>query len=279
MEKTLVRNKSIFIYVEWLIVFIFLAWTLLPIFWIVLTSFKETVDIFTVPPKIVFRPTLSNYIRAFIRGNFSAYFVNSLIIAVSSAFLSVLLGSMAGYSLARFRVYRKGLIAVLILFARMVPAIVLVIPLFNLMKNMGLLDSLMSVIIAHTTFNLPFVTWMMRGFFQELPAELEEAATVDGCSRTQAFLRVALPLTAPGLAATTILALLLSWNEFLFALVLTSVRTRTLPVAVSGFIGAVSVDWGGSTAAATVIMTPMVIAGLIVQKHLVRGLTMGAIKG
>lgn len=132
---------------------------------------------------------------------------------------------------------------------------------------------------AHSTINLPFVIWMMRGFFQELPIELEESAQVDGCSRLGSFLRIAVPLTAPGLAATTILCVLFSWDEFLFSVVLTDVNTRTLPVTISGFIGAVSVDWGGSSAAATIIMVPMIVMGLLVQKHPARGLTLGAVKG
>jgi multiple sugar transport system permease protein len=189
------------------------------------------------------------------------------------------IGTMAAYSLARRQVRGTGVMTLGILACRMVPSIALVLPLYGLMQSVHLLNTYAAVVIAHSTINLPFVIWMMRGFFQEVPMELEESAQMDGCSSLGTFLRVALPLTAPGLAATTILCVLFSWNEFLFAVVLTDVSTRTLPVTVYGFIGAISVDWGGSSAAATVIMIPMIAMGLIVQKHLTRGLTLGAVKG
>jgi multiple sugar transport system permease protein len=261
------------------VIVLFLVWTLVPIALILLTSFKRRADIFTRVPRVIFQPTLVNYANDFVRANFAHYFLNSVIVAAFTTLVSMTIGTMAAYSLARRHIRGAGALTLAILACRMVPPIALVLPLYGLMQSVHLLNTYAAVIIAHSTINLPFVIWMMRGFFQEVPIELEECAQIDGCSSTGTFLRVALPLTAPGLAATTILCVLFSWNEFLFAVVLTDVSTRTLPVTVYGFIGAITVDWGGSSAAATVIMIPMIVMGLAVQKHLTRGLTLGAVKG
>jgi multiple sugar transport system permease protein len=261
------------------IIGVFLLWTLIPVALIVITSFKLPVDIFTRVPRLIFHPTLINYANAFLQENFQAYFINSVIVATGTTVLSMLLGTSAAYSLARLRVLGARAIAFGVLICRMVPSIALVLPIYGLMQTLHLLNTYAAVIIAHTTFSLPFVIWMMLGFFQDMMVELEEAALIDGCSRWGAFWRIALPLATPGLAATTVLCVLFSWNEFLFSVVLTSVDTRTLPVTIFGFIGAVSVDWGGSSASATIVMIPMIVLGLLVQKYLTRGLTLGAVKG
>jgi len=261
------------------IIGVFLLWTLIPVALIVITSFKLPVDIFTRVPRLIFHPTLINYATAFLQENFQAYFINSVIVATGTTVLSMLLGTSAAYSLARLRVPRARAIAFCVLICRMFPSIALVLPIYGLMQTLHLLNTYAAVIIAHTTFSLPFVIWMMLGFFQDMIVELEEAALIDGCSRWGAFWRIALPLATPGLAATTVLCVLFSWNEFLFSVVLTSVDTRTLPVTIFGFIGAVSVDWGGSSASATIVMIPMIVLGLLVQKYLTRGLTLGAVKG
>jgi multiple sugar transport system permease protein len=262
-----------------LVIGVFVLWTVGPVALIVLTSFKQPIDIFTHIPRIIFQPTLENYINALLRTNFINYFFNSVLVALSTAALSIILGTTAAYSLARLHVPGSRYLAIGILICRMVPSIALVLPIYGLMQSLSLLNTYAAVIIAHTTFSLPFVIWMMHSFFEEVIVELEEAALIDGCSRWMVFLRVALPLAAPALAATAVLCILFSWNEFLFSVVLTNVDTRTLPVTIFSFIGAESVDWGGSSAAATVIMLPMVVLGLLVQKYLVRGLTLGAVKG
>lgn len=163
------------------------------------------------------------------------------------------------------------------LFARMVPAVALVVPMFVVLQKAGLKNTYLGLILTHTSLALPLVIWMMHSFFQELPRELEEAAIVDGASRWLAFVLVALPL--PGLAVTTVLVIFFSWNEFLFALVLAGPSKQTVPIGVSAFIGSVSVDWGGSSAAAAIAMLPMFLIGLSIQRFLVRGLAMGAVKG
>ena len=234
---------------------------------------------FSDPPKWIFKPTLEHYYKVFARQQLHKFMFNSLVVGLSTTVLSLVLGSLAGYSLARIDMKGKEKWAFLILLCKMIPAGALVVPMYYIVRRLGLANTYVGLIVAHTTFSLPFVVWMMRSFFQEIPVELEQAAMVDGCSRLGAFWRITAPLAAPGLTATGILTLLLSWNEFLFALVLSGRNTRTLPIGISAFIGSVSIDWGGSSAAAVVAMVPVFIAGLMVQKYLVRGLTMGAVKG
>ena len=256
-----------------------LLWALAPIYMVFQNSLKPAVDIFASPPKWIFQPTLDSYQQAFAKNTLGIYMRNSVIVGLSTMLVSLAVGSAAAYSLARLKMRAKEGIALLIMIARMVPATVLVVPMFTIMQSLRLINNYLSLVIAHVTFNLPFVVWMMRSFFEETPEEVEDAARVDGCSRLGAFFRVALPLAAPGMAATAILCLLFSWNEFLFALVLSGRDTKTLPIGISAFIGTVSVDWGTSSAAAVVAMVPIFVLGLLVQRYLVRGLTMGAVKG
>lgn len=260
-------------------VLIFVLWVLVPIYAVFSNSFKQTLIIFSSPPEWTFSPTLTHYRNVLGKLNFGEYLFNSTIVAAGSTALALVLGTPAAYAFARLKMRGRNLIALVILFSRMVPAVVLVVPMFVIFSHLHLINTYQAIIAAHTTFELPLVIWMMRSFFEDIPAELEEAARVDGASRVGAFLRVALPLTGPGLTATAILCLLFSWNEFLFALVLSGPSTRTMPVGVSSFIGTVSIDWGGSSAAAVLAMVPIFVLGLAVQRFLVRGLTMGAVKG
>jgi multiple sugar transport system permease protein len=263
----------------YVVIGLFLVWVLVPILMVVLNSFKTPNAIFTSTPKLTFSPTTANYSKVLGDLDFTKYLLNSMIVAAGSTICSLVIGTPAAYTLARLPIRGREWWARLILFTRMVPAVALVVPMFVLFEKINLLGSYWALIAAHTTFNLPIVIWMMRSFFEELPIELEEAALVDGSTRFGAFGRVALPLAAPGLAATAILCLLFSWNEFLFALVLSGQNTQTVPIGVASFIGTVSVDWGGSSAAAVVAMVPIFILGLAAQRFLVRGLTFGAVKG
>jgi multiple sugar transport system permease protein len=264
---------------KYLLLFLFLAWILIPIYIIFQNSIKPTAAVFADPPVWIFQPTLDHYEKVLNRTDIASYMKNSVIVAFSTMVISLVLGSLGAYSLARLRLRGREGIALFVLLCRMVPAMVLVIPIFVIMQNLGLRNNYLSIIAAHVTFNLPFVVWMMRSFFEEVPIELEDAALVDGCSRLGAFVRIAVPLAAPGLAATAILCLLLSWNEFLFALVLSGRDTKTLPIGIASFVGTVSIDWGGSSAAAVLATIPVFAMGLLVQRYLVRGLTMGAVKG
>jgi len=260
-----------------------LAVTLFPVYWIAANSFKFDIDIFAVPPQwYPENPTLKHYTAAFIERPFLKYALNSLIIAVSSTLISLVFGTLAGYALARFQYpgQWRYQISFWILSTRMMPPIVTIIPLYIAFNYFDMLNTKPAVVIAYTAFNLPFATWMMKSYFQDLPVELEEAAIVDGDTRWGAFLRVALPLARPGLAATAIFCLIISWNEFLLALVLTlTERSQTLPIGIAGRVTQYNTYWGEISAAGFTACIPIMIFAFIVQKHLVRGLSFGAVKG
>lgn len=249
-----------------------------PVYWMVTTSLKSEADIHVYPPLFLFPITFENYTQLFGTARFVYPFVNSLIVATVSTVGSVALGSMAAYGIGRFRLGGK-LFPFWILAMRMFPSIVLALPIFFLASSAGLLDSRAALIAVYLMFNLPFVIWLMRGFFLEIPLSLEEAAWIDGCSRWQAMVRVVLPLARPGLAVTAIFGFIASWNEFLLAAVLTGPETRTAPVAAAQFSGEYGILWGPMMAAGTVIVLPMLVVGLLVQPYIVRGLTLGAVKG
>ena len=255
------------------------AGVLFPLYWILQTSFKPAIEQLAIPPIWVPRAsTLANYATLFRQPDIFNAIRNSLSITAAATGIAMLLGTPAAYILARTGLGGQGL-PFAILMVRMTPPIAMVVPFFLFAKASGLLDSSLAVIVTYAFFTLPVVVWMMLGFFGELPVELEEAALVDGCTRPRAFLQVVLPLAAPGLAATAILTALLTWNEFLFALVLTRARTRTLPVLVNFFVTQRTVDYGLMCAMGILMAAPMVLFGLLVQRHLVRGLTLGAVKG
>jgi ABC-type glycerol-3-phosphate transport system permease component len=251
---------------------------LFPILWAVMSALKSGGQAQAIPPVWFFKPKLTNYVSAFVKRDFGRLLVNSVIVSLSSTTLSVLLGSLAGYGLARYPIKGNNAISMWILSIRMFPPIAAIIPFFLLYKNLGLIDTRIGLIIAYTGFNLPFAVWIMRGFFDEVPRELDEATLIDGASPLKVFTTVVLPLAAPGLVATAIFAMIFSWNEFMFALILSRSRSQTMPVGVMGFITHRGVIWGEIMAAASVIMLPMVAFTLIAQKYLVRGLTFGAVK-
>jgi len=267
----------------YLVIAIALVVTLFPVYWIATNSFKYDIDIFSVPPQwFPTNPTLKHYRAAFIERPFLQYGLNSLIIAVSTTIVSLVLGTMAGYALARFRYpgQWRYQISFWILSTRMMPPIVTIIPLYLAFNYLNLLNTKLAVVIAYTAFNLPFATWMMKSYFQDLPVELEEAAMVDGDTRWGAFRRVALPLARPGLAATAIFCLIISWNEFLLALILTlTERSQTLPIGIAGRVTQFHTYWGEISATGFTACIPIMIFAFIVQKHLVRGLSFGAVKG
>jgi len=257
--------------------------TLFPVYWIAANSFKLDIDIFAVPPEwFPFNPTLKHYDAAFVQRPFLLYALNSFIIAVASTLVSLVFGTLAGYALARFRYpgQWRYQISFWILSTRMMPPIVTIIPLYIAFNYLDMLNTKTAVAIAYTAFNLPFATWMMKSYFQDLPVELEEAAIVDGDTRWGAFLRIALPLARPGLAATAIFCLIVSWNEFLLALILTlTARSQTLPIGIAGRVTQYTTYWGEISAAGFMACIPIMVFAFIVQKHLVRGLSFGAVKG
>lgn len=268
---------------KYLVLIVALVAAVAPVYWMLTISFKSEVDHFASPPAwFVFSPTLEHYLDAFVSRSFGQYLLTSAIVAVSSTLTALVIGTLAAYSLARFHLPYNldNKLSLWILSTRMFPAIVTAVPLFLMMRDLRLLNTKLSLVIVYTAFNLPFVVWMMRGFFAELPRDLEEAALVDGDSRIGALWRIVLPLVAPGLAATAVFCLIVSWNEFLFALVLTQTdEAMTLPVGIAGRVTQYEIKWGVMSAAGAVAIVPILVFALAVQKYLVRGLSLGAVKG
>jgi ABC-type glycerol-3-phosphate transport system permease component len=256
-----------------------------PIYTILSVSFKAPIDIMATPIKWFFRPTLDNYLALIglrpseFQFDLPLHFRNSLIVGGGSTLLSLILGTPAAYAFARVRFRGQNASLLFLLALRMLPPITTVIPLFLLMRNLRLLDTQLALILAYTTFNLPFIVWMLRSFFLDLPQELEEASWIDGATRWQGFSRVILPLSAPGLVASAIFSLMLSWNDFIFAVILTSRKAPTLPMLIAGFTTEMGVSWGIMMAAGSVVVLPVLLFTLFVQRYLVMGLTSGAVKG
>ena len=254
---------------------------LFPVFWMVLSSFKEQRDIFTMPPTLFFTPTLETYISYMQRADISRRLINTIIVAAGSGLLSIAAGAMAGYALARIKLRGAATIGVLILLSRGVPPIALAVPMFLVARSLGVTDQHITLILAYCTFLIPYVMWLMRGFFLALPKELEESAMIDGCSRFGAFFKIIVPISLPGLLSTLIFSMILAWEELLFALVLTNRYASTIPVAIAGIAGDTvnGANWGALTAVGTITVIPVVVFALLVQKWLIQGLADGATKG
>jgi len=249
---------------------------LFPFLWMLSSSFKTQVDIISWPPKILFSPTLQNYQKVFGEQDFLKYFLNSTIVGTTAVGLSLVLGLPAAYSIARFA-QRK--LAVFILLARLMPGISFLMPWYIVFSRLDLMDSYTALILSHTLIALPIVIWIMSTYFGTIPREMEESAMVDGATRQYAFWKIILPLSGPGIITATTLSFIFSWNNFMFSQVLSMEKTKTLPIAVYNFISYAEVDWGGVMAAAVAIMAPAIILTMIFQKYVVKGLTMGAVKG
>lgn len=251
-----------------------------PFIYLLLTSFKTPLDAIAVPPTVLPEQwTLENYVSALTRQGVPAALANSVVTAVISTVLSLVLAVPAAYAITRFRTPSGRVFIVAALVTRMVPTIAVGAPLIEIMRTLGLTDTSFGLAIAHTTISLPLSIWLMASFFEAVPDELDEAAKVDGCSRLRALWSVVLPVVTGGLAVTAIFAFLASWNEFLFALLLTSVRAQTTPVVIANFQSQFGLDWGGMTALAAVYSVPVILLTLFLQRHIVAGLTLGAVKG
>lgn len=264
-----------------LVLIVALVWLvfLFPLIWLVMMSFKTQLDMFAVPPLFIFQPTLEHYQETFSDRDFRQAATNSLIVTAVSVMASLVLGGMAGYSLARFRSRRSEGLALGLIIGRMIPPIVFVVPLFLLFNRLGLRNQHLGLILVYTAFNLPFVVWMLRSFFEEVPVDLEQAAMIDGATRLRAFWTVTMPLAAAGIAATAVFVAIAAWSEFLFALILTGPRTTTLPVHLAAFVSDRAINWGGVASTGVLVILPLVTLGMLVQRNLVKGLTMGAMKG
>jgi len=254
---------------------------LVPVIWMIATSFQQAGDIFSIPPSLVFKPTLVNYQLYFERAGVTSRYFNTVIVSVGASALSVLVGSLCGYALARLRIRGHATLGVVILASRAIPPISMVVPMYLVARRLGVLDKHMTLIVAYTSFLIPYVVWLTRGFFLALPTSLEDAALVDGCTRFGAFFRIILPNALPGLIATTIFCIILAWNELLFALILTNREAVTIPVSISGMASDTEQGalWGPLSAVGTLTVVPVVLFSLLVQKHLVTGLAAGATAG
>ncbi len=248
-----------------------------PVFWMFLTSFKQEADAYTDPPKLVFEPTLDQFTSVLDRG-VGPYLANSAIATVISVLLVLLLATPAAYALSIRPVKKTRDVLFFFISTRMLPVVAAIVPLYIAAKTVHLLDNIATLIILYTAMNLPIAVWMMRSFFQEVPKELIEAATVDGAPLRTVLREVMLPIVAPGLAATALICFIFAWNEFFFAVNLTASQAATVPVFLVGFITSEGLYWAQLSAAATLATLPVLIAGWIAQNQLVRGLSMGAIK-
>lgn len=293
------------------LVILYAVVTMAPLVWIFMTGFKSPPDSISYPPKLIFEPTLEGYVNLFttrtrqteeyiqslgpptswyeeivrnremvIAGpsKFGERFTNSVIIGFGSTFLSVFLGTLAAYGFSRFRVPLKDDLLFFILSTRMMPPIAVAIPIFLMYRSLGLSDTHLGMILLYTAVNISLAVWLLKGFIDEIPMEYEEAALIDGYTRLQAFYKVVLPQAATGIASTAIFCLIFAWNEYAFALLLTSGTAQTAPPFIPTIIGEGGLDWPAVAAGATLFLLPVLVFTILLRKHLLRGITFGAVR-
>lgn len=253
---------------------------MVPIFWLVTTAFKYGRDSFALPPQwIFFDFTLKNFIELFEISKTGMFVKNSVIITSCSTVLSLVLGVPAGYAIARSNSRLLNSSSYFFLILLMIPPVAMLIPFYLIMRDLNMLGTYWAVIILDTVFNASFVVWMMRSYFADVPREMEEAALVDGASKITAFLKVALPLSVPGVISSAIYCIIFSWNDFLFALMLTKPKTKTIPLGILASFSAIDISWGQMAAMSMFAILPAIFISLLLNKYFVQGLTMGATKG
>ena len=274
----LLEKKTYYYTSRFLIVFVVFIY-LIPIYWIILTSLKSSSDISAQVPQFFFRITFENY-QKLVESQYFSQLRNSIIIGFTSTILAVVIGTLSAYAFSRFKVSGEDDLLFFILSTRMLPPIVIVIPVYLMYTVLRLRDTHFGLILLYTTFNLSFAVWLMKGFIDEIPTEYEDAALVDGYTRFQAFRMIVLPQAATGIAATAVFCLITAWNEFAFALVLTEVggNTITAPPSIVSATGKTGYDWGKVAAGTFIFLVPIAIFTFLVRKHLLRGVTFGAIK-
>ncbi len=265
--------------VFWAVLALIATVALFPYLWIVLTSFKARTDILTTPPVWLNEPTWFNYWNMLFERGFDAYLWNSVVIGLSSTLLALVVGTLAAYAFSHYKVPAGNHLFFYILATRLGPPVAYALPMYFLFSNLGLLQSQIGVIVAHATFNLVLVVWMMKTFFDDIPPEVEEAARLDGCSEWLMFSRVSLPMALPGLVTAAIFIFIFSWNELLFAMILSAGKFSTLPAMIPSLAMHTGTMWGEVAAAAVVQTVPVIVFTFIAQRHLIRGLTFGAVKG
>ena len=258
---------------------IFVVFVLFPILWIVLMSFKNNVDIIAYPPKFAFSPVLSNYKELFTTKSFLGYYRNTFIIAIGSIAVTVVFGVPTAYACARFKFKFRDDIAFTFLSFRFAPELAVILPLFVIFQRLHLYNNFLGLIFVYQLITLPLLIWILRGYFEEVPIEIEQAAKVDGCSWWTVLTRVSLPLVLPGLAATVILAFIFAWNSLIFGLILGGRDTYPVTIGLLNFMGYQNIQWGNMAAATVVTIVPEIILASFVLRYLVRGLTFGAVHG
>jgi multiple sugar transport system permease protein len=275
---------------RWVVLLFYLAYTLLPIIWLFLSTIRTQSSLLTLSaPIIPTELTLRHYVEVFKpaafgeasgRSTFILGLRNSLVVSLGATAIALLFGTPAAYAFVRFNIPRKRTLLLVVLGTQLLPAVSLIIPLFRMLRGAGLLDTLLGLVLAYSTFSLPFVVWIMASYFQSVPGDLEEAARMDGASRWQAFIYVALPLAAPGLAVTTIFTLMNAWDEFFFALIFTSTyASKTAPVVLAEFIGRHSVNWGLLVTGGFIASLPPILLSLMCYRYIVAGIAAGGLKG
>jgi multiple sugar transport system permease protein len=255
-------------------------WSAVPIAWMLITSVKPATAIRTSHIVVRFVPTLENFANLFFGGNkVGSFLVHSLLVTAISTLLAVALGCMAGYGMAHWRSRHKQDVSFWIISTRMAPIAAVIVPLFVMFRTADLVNTIPGLVIAHLSFNLPFAVWLMSAFFHQVPRSIEEAALVDGCSKFRSFWSVALPVTRPGVITTAVLCMVFSWNDYAFSSSLGGPQTSTLPMAAGALVTQSGIDWGLLAALGVVVALPMLLAGLAVRRHLVTGLSLGAVTG
>lgn len=275
--------KKVIVYLG---LFLVCSFVLIPFLWMVSTSFKHRSEIFTYPPVwIPQQPTLEGYIGLFREKpfggvGFGTFLKNSLIVSLFTAAITVILASLASYSLSRFRFRGSSFLKYMILFSQMLPGSLMLIPLYLMMRDLKLLDNLMGLVFAYSSFTLPYCTYLLKGYFDSIPPDIDEAALIDGCSRIGALFHVVFPLAAPGFVVTITQAIIMSWNEFMYALTFINMYENwTVPLMLASFRGQYLVNWGYLFAGSTLVTIPVILIFLLLQKNIAKGFVAGAVKG
>lgn len=276
MAQTAKTNKSIIKVVFYTLLIVIIIGVTFPFIWMILASFKSMVDLLNADKMFIFTPTIQNYIDVFSKYDFLRPIINSLIIGVISTLLSLVLGLPTAYSIAR---EKQTLFSGIILIIRIIPAITFLVPWYIIFNKIHLTGTYTALILAHLLVSLPLIIWIMIPYYEQMPKELEQAAWVDGCSKIGTFFKIMLPLSTPGILTSAILAFIFSWNNFIFALVLATNDTKTLPMAVFNFISYTEINWPSLMAAAVLITLPILVISMALQRYVIAGLTAGAVKG
>ena len=264
--------------ISYFFIIVFAIWCLFPIYWLLATSLKTNLQTNADPPIFIFKPIIDNYTLIIQDPDIWHVFFNSLIVASGTTFLSLVFGVPAAYVLAKFNFKGNSDYSFWILSTRMAPPIAMLIPFYVMYNNFGILDTHIGLILAHISLNLSLVVWIMRGFFEDMPKEIEESSYIDGASYLNTFYKISLPISRNGVVAVGILCFLFSWNEFLMALILTDDNAKTVPVGISKFVGYQLIKWAELAASAIFMIVPIFIFLVFFQKQLIKGLTMGAIR-